>query len=235
MPSAIIRLCFWFLVLGGAIVQQWWLSYFEVILIDDLADTCFTLLNAVSATLHFKYQGLDCQDFLLLILIMLLTNMSVIKSTDLIDHVDQRILSPSRLSLSSALFSQVTHLIKNNIIVNIIIIITIFTGDPVDPSRWSSVCVHLRHSRSSQPDAPSTAYLINSNYNDYINGKKSEPLYPKSKNWTDNELQYDPEKKSSRNLTKKMRFIDFLSGTVCESSDDEDGCDKYGPSGIALS
>ena len=149
MPSAIIRLCFWFLVLGGALVQQWLLFYFEVILIDDLADTCFTLLNAVSATLHFKYQGLDCQDFLLLILIMLLTNMSVIKSTDLIDHVDQRILSPSRLSLSSALFSQVTHLIKNNIIVNIIIIITIFTGDPVDPSRWSSVCVHLRHSRSS--------------------------------------------------------------------------------------
>ena len=43
------------------------------------------------------------------------------------------------------------------------------------------------------------------------------------------------KKKSSRNLTKKMRFIDFLSGTVCESSDDEDGCDKYGPSGIALS
>ena len=69
-----------------------------------------------------------------------------------------------------------------NIIVNIIIISTIFSGDPVDQSRWSSVCVHLRHSRSSQPDAPSTAYLINSNYNDYINGKKSEPLYPKSKN-----------------------------------------------------
>ena len=150
-----------------------------MILIDDLADTCFTLLNAVSATLHFKYQGLDCQDLLLFILIMLLTNMSVIKSTDLIDHVDQRILSPSRLSLSSALFSQVTHLIKNNIIVNIIIIITIFTGDPVDPSRWSSVCVHLRHSRSSQPDAPSTAYLNNSKDNDYVNVKTSQPLDPK--------------------------------------------------------
>ena len=132
-----------------------------MILIDDLADTCFTLLNAVSATLYFKYQGLDWQD--LFILIMLLTNMSVIKSTDLIDHVDQRILSPSTQSLSPALFSQVTQLIKNNIIVSIMIIITIFSGDPVDPSRWSSVCVHLRHSRSSQPDAPSTAYLNNDN------------------------------------------------------------------------
>ena len=147
-----------------------------MILIDDLADTCFTLLNAVSATRHFKYQGLDWQD--LFILIMLLTNMSVIKSTDLIDHVDQRISSPSTQSLSPALFSQVTQLIKNNIIVNIIIIITIFSGDPVDPSRWSSVCVHLRHSRSSQPDAPSTAYLKNSNDNDYINVKNSQPLHP---------------------------------------------------------
>ena len=44
-----------------------------------------------------------------------------------------------------------------------------------------------------------------------------------------------PKKFRSRNLTTKMRFIDFLSGAVCESSDDEDGCDKYGPSGIALS
>ena len=116
-------------------------------------------------------------DLLLFILIML-TNTFVLKSTDLIDHVDQRILSPSTQSLSPALFSQVTQLIKNNIIVNIIIIITIFSGDPVDPSRWSSVCVHLRHSRSSQPDAPSTAYLKNSNDNDYINVKNSQPLHP---------------------------------------------------------
>ena len=37
-----------------------------MILIDDLADTCFTLLNAVSATRHFN-QGLDWQDLLLFI------------------------------------------------------------------------------------------------------------------------------------------------------------------------
>ena len=44
-----------------------------------------------------------------------------------------------------------------------------------------------------------------------------------------------PKKIEFPKLTTKMCFIDFLSGAVCESSDDEDGCDKYGPSGIALS
>ena len=58
---------------------------------------------------------------------------------------------------------------------------------------------------------------------------------PKKKLELTMHCNFIPKKFRSRNLTTKMRFIDFLSGAVCESSDDEDGCNKYGPSGIALS
>ena len=180
MPSAITRLCFWFLVLGRAVSSCHSITVIILFSGDPDRRPSRHLLHpsqCCECYSSFQVPGLRLADLLLYILIML-TNTFVLKSTDLIDHVDQRILSPSTQSLSPALFSQVTQLIKNNIIVSIMIIITIFSGDPVDPSRWSSVCVHLRHSRSSQPDAPSTAYLKNSNDNDYINVKNSQPLHP---------------------------------------------------------